>query len=36
VYGNKCLDANGKGRVNGTQLIPWSCNGQSNQQWSLR
>ncbi|WP_376770629.1 ricin-type beta-trefoil lectin domain protein [Lentzea indica] len=30
---NLCLDANGRGTANGTQLILWSCSGQSNQQW---
>ena len=35
VYGNKCLDANGKGTTNGTQVIVWDCNGQPNQQWNV-
>ena len=35
VYGNKCLDANGAGTANGTAVIIWDCNGQTNQQWSL-
>jgi len=35
VYGNKCLDANGKGTTNGTAVIIWDCNGQTNQQWNL-
>jgi len=30
-----CLDANGKGTTNGTKVIIWPCNGQSNQQWTL-
>jgi len=35
VYGNKCLDANGRGTTNGTQVIIWDCNGQPNQQWNV-
>ncbi|MFD8498912.1 ThuA domain-containing protein [Amycolatopsis sp. NPDC059657] len=35
VYGNKCLDASGRGTSNGTQVIIWDCNGQVNQQWSV-
>ena len=35
MYGNKCLDASGQGAGNGTQVIIWDCNGQSNQQWSV-
>jgi hypothetical protein len=35
VYGNKCLDANGKGTTNGTAVIIWDCNGQANQQSTL-
>ena len=35
VYGNKCLDANGQGTANGTQVIIWDCNGQTNQQWNV-
>ena len=35
VYGNKCLDANGRGTTNGTQVIIWDCNGQTNQQWNV-
>ena len=30
-----CLDANGKGTTNGTEVIIWSCKGQSNQLWNL-
>ena len=30
-----CLDANDKGTTNGTKAIIWSCNGQTNQQWTL-
>src|SRR3954464_15394986 len=33
--GNLCLDANGGGTGNGTTVIVWSCNGQSNQQWNV-
>ncbi|NUO56931.1 MAG: ricin-type beta-trefoil lectin domain protein, partial [Hamadaea sp.] len=35
VYGNKCLDASGHGTTNGTAVIIWDCNGQTNQQWNL-
>ena len=35
VYGNKCLDASGQGTANGTQVIIWDCNGQTNQQWNV-
>jgi hypothetical protein len=35
VYGNKCLDANGRGTTNGTTVIIWDCNGQTNQQWNV-
>ncbi|MFC4110837.1 ricin-type beta-trefoil lectin domain protein, partial [Micromonospora zhanjiangensis] len=31
-----CLDANAAGTANGTKLILWTCNGGTNQQWSLR
>jgi hypothetical protein len=31
-----CLDANNQGTANGTRLVLWACNGQSNQQWTLR
>jgi hypothetical protein len=30
------MDANGAGTANGTKIILWSCNGQSNQRWTLR
>ncbi|GAA2349167.1 ricin-type beta-trefoil lectin domain protein [Dactylosporangium salmoneum] len=31
----KCLDADGWGTANGTQLIIWDCgNNQSNQSWA--
>jgi hypothetical protein len=36
VQSGLCLDANGAATANGTKTILWSCNGQSNQQWSLR
>ncbi|MER6122132.1 arabinofuranosidase catalytic domain-containing protein [Streptomyces sp. NPDC001795] len=29
-----CLDVNGAGTANGTAVILWTCNGQSNQKWS--
>nr|WP_273944354.1 ricin-type beta-trefoil lectin domain protein [Kutzneria chonburiensis] len=35
AYGNKCLDASGRGTANGTQVILWDCNGQTNQQWTV-
>jgi hypothetical protein len=35
VYGNKCLDASGRGTTNGTKVIIWDCNGQTNQQWNV-
>ena len=35
VYGNKCLDAYGRGTTNGTPVIIWDCNGQTNQQWNV-
>ncbi|WP_188113575.1 ricin-type beta-trefoil lectin domain protein [Nocardioides humilatus] len=28
-----CVDANGGGTGNGTQLLIWGCGGQANQQW---
>lgn len=30
-----CLDANGGGVANGTQLLIWACGGQANQRWHL-
>jgi poly(3-hydroxybutyrate) depolymerase len=33
--GNTCLDANGGGTANGTAVIVWPCNGQTNQQWNV-
>jgi poly(3-hydroxybutyrate) depolymerase len=35
AYGNKCLDASGRGTANGTQVIVWDCNSQTNQQWTV-
>jgi hypothetical protein len=35
VYGNKCLDANARGTADGTAVIIWDCNGQTNQQWNV-
>jgi len=35
VYGNKCLDASGRGTTNGTAIIIWDCSGQTNQQWNI-
>jgi len=35
VYGNKCLDASGRGTANGTAVIIYDCNSQANQQWNL-
>ena len=35
MYGNKCLDAYGQGTTNGTPVIIWDCNGQTNQQWNV-
>ncbi|WP_344616972.1 RICIN domain-containing protein [Dactylosporangium salmoneum] len=33
----KCLDANGWGTANATQLIIWGCgNAQSNQTWRFQ
>ena len=36
VQSGLCLDANGAATANGTKLILWSCNGGTNQQWTLR
>ncbi|MFC1436362.1 ricin-type beta-trefoil lectin domain protein, partial [Streptacidiphilus sp. N1-3] len=30
-----CLDASGNGTSNGTKVVTWTCNGQTNQQWQL-
>ncbi|WP_328346774.1 glycosyl hydrolase [Micromonospora sp. NBC_00421] len=29
-----CLDVEGNNSANGTRVVLWSCNGQSNQRWS--
>jgi O-glycosyl hydrolase len=31
----KCLDVNGKGTANGTLVQLWTCNGGTNQQWTV-
>jgi beta-xylosidase len=35
VYGSKCLDVYGRGTTNGTAVVIWDCNGQSNQKWNV-
>jgi hypothetical protein len=30
-----CMDVTGAKTANGTQLVLWTCNGGSNQQWHL-
>jgi hypothetical protein len=35
VYGNKCLDARGRGTANGTAVVIYDCNGGTNQQWTI-
>ena len=35
VYGNKCLDAFGGSTADGTAVVIWDCNGQTNQQWNI-
>ncbi|HEY3472932.1 MAG TPA: non-reducing end alpha-L-arabinofuranosidase family hydrolase, partial [Amycolatopsis sp.] len=35
IYGTKCLDAANTGTANGTPVIIWDCNGQTNQQWNV-
>ena len=30
-----CMDATGRGTSNGTKVIIWTCNGQTNQQWTM-
>jgi hypothetical protein len=35
VYGNKCLDADNNGTVNGTKVIIWDCNDGTNQKWTV-
>ena len=32
----KCLDAYGQSTVAGTKVIVYTCNGQANQQWTVR
>ena len=36
VQSGLCLDVNGAATGNGSKLILWTCNGGTNQQWSLR
>ena len=36
VQSGLCLDVSGDGTANGTAVILWTCNGQSNQKWSQR
>lgn len=39
ITGNQsglCLDATGAGTATGTPLELWTCNGGSNQKWTLR
>jgi len=31
----KCLDDPSSNTANGTQLVLWTCNGGTNQQWHL-
>jgi hypothetical protein len=31
----RCADANGQGTTPGTKVIIWTCNGQTNQQWTV-
>lgn len=35
VFGDKCLDAYNQGTTNGTRVVTWPCNGQSNQKWTV-
>jgi endo-1,4-beta-xylanase len=35
VYGSKCLGASGRGTSNGTAVVIWDCDSDSNQQWNL-
>ncbi|MEV1117953.1 hypothetical protein AB0I91_23020 [Actinosynnema sp. NPDC049800] len=30
-----CPDASNRGTTNGTAMVVWDCNNQTNQQWSL-
>ncbi|AWS43425.1 ricin-type beta-trefoil lectin domain protein [Streptosporangium sp. 'caverna'] len=34
VGSGRCLDVTGASQANGTQVVIWDCNGQSNQQWA--
>ncbi|MEU8379646.1 lectin [Streptosporangium sp. NPDC048865] len=34
VASNRCVDVTGAVQTNGTQVVIWDCNGQSNQQWT--
>ncbi|MFB9681097.1 glycoside hydrolase family 27 protein [Streptosporangium vulgare] len=34
VGSNRCLDVTGASQTNGTLVVIWDCNGQSNQQWT--
>ena len=36
VIGGKCLDVNNNGTTNGTTVLFWECNGQTNQKWETR
>jgi type 1 glutamine amidotransferase len=33
--GGKCVDVSGMSSVDGTKIQLWTCNGQSNQQWTV-
>jgi hypothetical protein len=35
VQSGLCLDVTGAGTADGTPIELWTCNGGSNQQWSL-
>ncbi|CAL9496427.1 hypothetical protein SUDANB95_03326 [Actinosynnema sp. ALI-1.44] len=30
-----CIDVKGRGTANGTHVVTWHCNGDSNQRWKL-
>ncbi|WP_062431059.1 glycoside hydrolase family 27 protein [Herbidospora daliensis] len=34
VASNRCVDVTGASQNNGTAVVLWDCNGQSNQQWT--
>ncbi|GLX96162.1 lectin [Herbidospora sp. NBRC 101105] len=34
VASNRCVDVTGASQANGTAVVLWDCNGQSNQQWT--